>query len=51
MLETWHGVYAKNPEGTEFVVEPMDGVKIITGFGGAGMTFSFGYASEEVSGW
>ncbi|NET38919.1 MAG: TIGR03364 family FAD-dependent oxidoreductase [Cyanothece sp. SIO1E1] len=51
MLETWHGVYAKNPEGTEFVTEPADGVKVITGFGGAGMTFSFGYAFEEISGW
>lgn len=51
MLENWHGVYAKNPEGTEFVAEPMNGVKIITGFGGAGMTFSFGYAREEVGSW
>ncbi|MGB0347729.1 MAG: FAD-dependent oxidoreductase, partial [Balneolaceae bacterium] len=51
MLETWHGVYAKNPEGTEYVVEPSNGIKIITGFGGAGMTFSFGYAFEELSSW
>jgi FAD dependent oxidoreductase TIGR03364 len=51
MLETWHGVYAKNPQGTEYVVEPSNGIKIITGFGGAGMTFSFGYAFEEVSSW
>lgn len=49
--ETWHGVYAKNPGKTEFVSEPEGGVKIITGFGGAGMTFSFGYAEEEVAGW
>ncbi|NBC66308.1 MAG: TIGR03364 family FAD-dependent oxidoreductase [Bacteroidetes bacterium] len=48
MLETWYGVYAKNPEGTEFVAEPVDGVKIITGFGGAGMTFSFGFAEEMI---
>lgn len=49
--ETWHGVYAKHPEKTEFSAEPEEGVKIITGFGGAGMTFSFGFAEEEVYGW
>ncbi len=49
LLETWHGVYAKNPNGTEFVSQPEAKVKIITGFGGAGMTFSFGYALEEIA--
>lgn len=49
ILETWHGVYAKNPLGTEYVNEPEEGVKIITGFGGAGMTFSFGFAEEELN--
>lgn len=49
--ETWHGMYAKHPEKTEYVAEPEDGVKIITGFGGAGMTFSFGFAEEEIAGW
>ena len=49
--ETWHGVYAKNPGQTEFVTEPEEGVKIITGFGGAGMTFSFGYAEQEIDRW
>jgi len=46
--ETWHGVYAKLPGKTEFVNIPEPGVKIINGFGGAGMTFSFGYAIEEI---
>jgi len=47
MLENWYGVYAKHPTETEFIAEPEEGVKIATGFGGAGMTFSFGYAEEE----
>lgn len=46
--ETWHGIYAKLPGMTEFVNSPEPGVKIINGFGGAGMTFSFGYAIEEI---
>jgi hypothetical protein len=49
MSETWYGVYAKNPEGTEFVHEVDDSVTIITGFGGAGMTFSFGFAQDIFS--
>lgn len=51
LKETWHGIYAKHPEKTVFVAEPEEGVRIITGFGGAGMTFSFGYAEEEVASW
>lgn len=51
MSETWYGVYAKNPEGTEFVHEVDDSVTIITGFGGAGMTFSFGFAQEFMQNW
>ena len=46
--ETWYGVYAKNPESTEFVHEPEEGVKIVTGVGGAGMTLSFGLAQEHL---
>lgn len=50
LKETWHGIYAKLPGSTEFVATPMSNVKIINGFGGAGMTFSFGYAMEEING-
>lgn len=46
--ETWHGIYAKNPGKTEFVYKPEKNVKVLTGFGGAGMTFSFGFAEEEI---
>ena len=49
--DTWYGVYAKNPEGTEYVYEVNDKVTIITGFGGAGMTFSFGFAQEFMLEW
>jgi FAD dependent oxidoreductase TIGR03364 len=46
--ETWYGVYSKNPAGTFYVSEPDKNVRIITGFGGAGMTLSFGHAIEEL---
>ena len=49
--DTWYGVYAKNPEGTEFVHKVDDNVTIITGFGGAGMTLSFGFAKEFMQNW
>lgn len=45
--ESWHGVYSKIPGRTEFVHDPEDGVRIITGLSGAGMTFSFGLAEEQ----
>lgn len=50
IMESWYGVYAKHPEKTEFVAEPEEGIHIITGFGGAGMTFSFGFAMEFFEG-
>lgn len=45
--ETWYGVYSKHPEKTEFIANPMAGVRVITGLSGAGMTFSFGLANEQ----
>lgn len=46
--ERWHGVYPKLPGHTEFVAKPAEGVLVVTGLGGAGMTFSFGLAEEIV---
>ena len=52
VVEKWFGVYAKLMQGgTEFVVEPLKGVKIVSGVGGAGMTLSFGLAEEVFSAW
>ena len=43
----WSGVYPKMQDGaTEIVLTPQEGVTIINGLGGAGMTLSFGLAEE-----
>jgi glycine/D-amino acid oxidase-like deaminating enzyme len=44
--ERWHGVYAKHPSQPYLRIRPAEDVEIITGLGGAGMTLSFGVASE-----
>jgi len=49
IAETWHGVYAKLPQKTEFIAHPETGVTIVNGIGGAGMTLSFGLAEQVVS--
>jgi FAD dependent oxidoreductase TIGR03364 len=47
IAEMWHGVYPKMQNGqTELVVSPEEGVTVINGIGGAGMTLSFGLAQE-----
>ena len=46
-LQTWNGVYPKKTDGkTDFVYQPEQGVTIVNGLGGAGMTMSFGFAEE-----
>ncbi|HAC64838.1 MAG TPA: TIGR03364 family FAD-dependent oxidoreductase, partial [Cyanothece sp. UBA12306] len=49
IAETWHGVYAKYLQKTELIIHPENGVTIINGLGGAGMTLSFGLAEEMVN--
>lgn len=46
--QTWNGIYAKLKGKTEFVATPENGVNIINGLSGAGMTLSFGLAHEVV---
>ena len=45
--EYWNGTYAKMTNGaTELVLTPQQGVTIVNGLGGAGMTLSFGLMDE-----
>ncbi|WP_025764942.1 TIGR03364 family FAD-dependent oxidoreductase [Dyadobacter tibetensis] len=49
--QTWNGIYPKMTNGaTELVMSPVQGVTIINGLGGAGMTLSFGLCEEVVNG-
>jgi FAD dependent oxidoreductase TIGR03364 len=48
---SWNGIYSKMTDGqTECIISPMDGVTIINGLGGSGMTLSFGLAEEFING-
>jgi FAD dependent oxidoreductase TIGR03364 len=47
----WHGVYAKHEERPVFEAEPLPGVHIRTGTGGAGMTMAFGLAERCWEAW
>lgn len=50
ITERWNGVYPKVQGSTTLILEPEPGVTIVNGFGGAGMTLSFGVAEEVIDG-
>ena len=51
IVQSWNGVYPKKTDGkTDFVYSPANGVTIVNGMGGAGMTLSFGFAEEVLAG-
>jgi FAD dependent oxidoreductase TIGR03364 len=51
IAERWHGTYAKHPEMPQFEAEPVPGVHVRCGTGGAGMTMAFGLAERDWERW
>ena len=50
VIESWNGIYPKLTNGeTDIFISPENGVYILNGLGGAGMTMSFGLAEEMVN--
>lgn len=51
IAQQWMGIYPKMTNGaTEIVTQPEEGITIINGLGGNGMSLSFGLAEEVVNG-
>ncbi|HZY37034.1 MAG TPA: TIGR03364 family FAD-dependent oxidoreductase [Mucilaginibacter sp.] len=49
MIQSWNGIYPKMTNGqTELVMDAADGVTIINGLGGNGMTLSFGLCEQLI---
>lgn len=49
LLQTWNGMYPKMMNGdTDIFMSPEEGVYMLNGLGGAGMTLSFGFAEEMI---
>ena len=44
--ERWLGNYVSHPSGEPWIYKPTDGVMLVNGIGGVGMTTSFGLAQE-----
>lgn len=49
LLQTWNGIYPKMTDGSNHILhKAAEGVYILNGLGGAGMTLSFGLAEESI---
>lgn len=50
IIQTWHGTYPKMTNGaSSFITSPEDGVTVINGMGGNGMTLSFGMCEQYIA--
>ena len=49
LIQSWHGIYPKmTNDSTGLFLKAEEGVYIVNGIGGAGMTLSFGFAEEVI---